>query len=143
MTVIEMTPDHAYQDMQNDPHSVLVDVRTKAEWVFVGLPDLSHIKRKLYKVEWKSYPAMAVNMAFAEQLSSKVNFSKISNIYFICRSGARSLEAAHYLQKTLGEKAETIKFINIVEGFEGDLDANAHRGTINGWKGRNLPWSQN
>ena len=140
-----MTPDQAYEALAADPDSRLVDVRTAAEWTFVGLPDLVALDRELWTAEWVSYPSMARNQHFVDQLESYVRQAGTtvpSRLFFICRSGARSLAAAQAVAATLGPKWGLSRCTNVAEGFEGDLDVDAHRSAVNGWKKRGLPWRQ-
>ena len=80
------------------PDSHLVDVRTKPEWLLVGLPDLQSLQKKTICVSWHMYPEMKINENFkSEILESGIN--KQDTIFLICRSGQRSQEAATYLNK--------------------------------------------
>jgi len=107
----------------------VVDVRTHAEWQFVGVvPDA-------LLIEWKRYPDMALNPEFLTQLKAQVDPQNV--VLFMCRSGARSHDAA-----VLAAKHGYSEVYNILEGFEGDKDEQQHRGKRNGWKGRGLPWVQ-
>lgn len=109
-------------------HAALVDVRTAAELVYTGTIPGS------VAVEWQTFPDMSVNPRFAEQLQEQV--SAAAPVLFICRSGARSHHAAAAACNA-GYRA-----YNILEGFEGDLNAERHRNTINGWRARGLAWIQ-
>ncbi len=114
----------------------MVDVRTTAEWNFVGLPDLSGLNREVRLVEWQSYPTMAPNPDFVAQVAAAIP-DKNAAIYFLCRSGARSRSAAIAMTR-----AGYTRAYNIAGGFEGDLNAERHRGAQNGWKASGLPWRQ-
>ena len=127
----------AWSALQQDPRAQLVDVRTAAEWSFVGLPDLSSLNRMVHRIEWVSFPAMTPNPAFAAAVATAVGPDTDVPVYFLCRSGARSRSAAIAMTA-----AGYTKCFNIAGGFEGDLDATHHRGTINGWKAEGLPWGQ-
>ncbi|MEM9795875.1 MAG: rhodanese-like domain-containing protein [Pseudomonadota bacterium] len=127
--------------MSEDSRSVLVDVRTRPEWGFVGGPDLSDLKKDVLRVEWKSWPDMAPNPAFVGALLDGGD-GLPSHYLFICRSGARSMQAAQAVAATLSAKGVSVTCTNVAEGFEGDLDADKHRGGLNGWKARGLPWRQ-
>ena len=135
-------PDEAWSALQRDPKALLVDVRSKAEWTFVGVPDLSGAAAEPLFVEWSSFPAMAPNPAFVQTVAQAVQATDASAVYFICRSGARSAAAAGALAPVLAEAGRDTRLFNVVEGFEGDLDGEGHRGRANGWKARGLPWRQ-
>ncbi len=139
--VAEVLPHEAYEALK-EPNTVLVDVRTKAEWSYVGFPDLDPIDKRVIRVEWLAFPEMTVNPEFTGELFSLFGDRFPDRIYFICRSGIRSLDAAEYVAEVVGEIGRKSKCINVAEGFEGDLDGDNHRGSINGWKKRELPWRQ-
>jgi rhodanese-related sulfurtransferase len=140
-TVAEMLPHEAYE-MLKKPDTVLVDVRTKSEWSFVGFPDLSALNKRVLKVEWLAFPEMSVNPEFTGELFSNFGDRFPDTIYFICRSGVRSLDAAEYVSELIGELGRKTHCVNVAEGFEGDLDDQKHRGNVSGWKQRKLPWGQ-
>jgi len=114
----------------------LVDVRTMAEWNFVGLPDLSSLRRRAHCVEWQSFPSGAQNPGFVAEASQALD-DPGAQVMVICRSGARSRAAAIALTQ-----AGFTRAFNIAGGFEGDADQEGHRGNINGWKASDLPWRQ-
>ncbi|HEY9101402.1 rhodanese-like domain-containing protein [Chitinimonas sp.] len=124
-----LTPDEAHTLLRTLPASKLVDVRSGAEWAFVGAPV------DAVKIEWKSWPGMVPNPNFMEQLKHQVDTEDA--LFFMCRSGARSHEAA-----ALAAANGYTECYNVLEGFEGDRDATGQRGKVNGWKARGLPWSQ-
>ena len=124
----------------SDPRTQLVDVRTQAEWNFVGLPDVSSLGRRVHCIEWQSFPTGAPNPDFVAEVSgalSSAGADKDTPVLFMCRSGARSRGAAMAMTRAGYSKA-----INIGDGFEGNLDAERHRGTKSGWKAAGLPWKQ-
>ena len=127
----------AWALLASDGAAQLVDVRTMAEWSFVGLPDLSGLGRTVHCVEWQSFPSMARNADFAPQLGAALGGRKDAAVLFLCRSGGRSRAAA--LATT---QAGYTRAYNIAGGFEGDLDDTGRRGTMNGWKAAGLPWKQ-
>lgn len=136
----DILPADVWVVLQTELTAQLVDVRTTAEWNFVGLPDLSGVNREAHLVEWQSYPTMAANPDFMAQVCqalAKANADKTAAIFFLCRSGARSRAAA-----IAATRAGYTRAYNIVGGFEGDLDAARHRGQNNGWKATGLPWQQ-
>jgi rhodanese-related sulfurtransferase len=136
----EVSAKEAFAVLQQNRAAVLVDVRTSAEWSYVGAPDLSGLGKQVLFVEWQSFPSMAVNSNFAADLGRKLeaaNTPKSSPVIFICRSGARSRSAAIELTK-----AGYTNCLNLVGGFEGDRDPKGHRNTVNGWRVSGLPWTQ-
>lgn len=134
--VPDISPEATWEALSQDPAAALIDVRTDAEWNFVGLPDLSQVGKQTVLIPWQVYPSMQVNGAFAEHLR-KAGLTAESKLYFICRSGARSLAA--------GQAAQAAGFpnaFNVADGFEGPVDAEGHRGRLAGWKAAGLPWQQ-
>jgi rhodanese-related sulfurtransferase len=134
--VPDISPAQAWAALQNDPEAVLVDVRTDAEWNFVGVPDLSGVGKQTVLIPWQVFPSMQVNGHFVEHLR-KAGITAENKVYYLCRSGARSLAA--------GQAAQMAGFphaFNIADGFEGPMDAEGHRGQVSGWKAEGLPWRQ-
>ncbi len=113
----------------------LIDVRSAVEFEYVGHPVGA------IHVPWKDYPDWRENPDFVADVSAALGGSVNDNydrpVLLICRSGARSYSAA----ERLGASGYT-QLYNVEEGFEGDKDADQHRGTINGWRFRGLPWEQ-
>ncbi|MDF3047994.1 MAG: glpE [Candidatus Midichloriaceae bacterium] len=132
----DLSPKNSWELLYRERDSYVVDVRTQAEWRFVGVPDLGELEDRLIKIEWRSFPNMEVNANFAAELM-KVVANKASHLIFMCRTGARSREAANFMAN-LGY----INCYNVLYGFEGDLDENGHRGNISGWKAEKLAWRQ-
>lgn len=132
----DVMPQEAWEVLMKDKNAVLVDVRTLQEWTFVGVPDLSELEKKVIFLCWRVYPSMAINGEFCRQLMEAVT-AKDAPVFFICRSGHRSMDAAIEFTR-YGYKY----CYNVAGGFEGDVDENGHRGNINGWKLANLPWGQ-
>jgi len=123
-----LLPAEAHALTTQMPQAKIVDVRSRAEFDFVGrIPDS-------LEIEWKTYPGMQPNPDFMRQLTERA--PKDSVLLFICRSGGRSHEAA------LAAKAAGYQAYNVLEGFEGDRDENNHRNTIGGWRAAGLPWVQ-
>jgi rhodanese-related sulfurtransferase len=136
----DVTPEEAWSALTSEPGAALVDVRTAAEWSYVGLPDLTKIGVPLLRVEWQGFPSGEVNPAFAETLDAalkKQGSPHGAPVFFICRSGARSAAAAAALTG-IGYS----RCYNVAGGFEGRRDTDGHRGTIEGWKAADLPWVQ-
>jgi rhodanese-related sulfurtransferase len=133
----DLTPTQAWELLTADPDAVLVDVRTRAEWSYVGVPDLSPIGRRAVLDEWVSYPQGVQNPTFlAELAGAGLAPGDNRSIVFLCRSGQRSMAAA-----SAATAAGFGPAYNVLEGFEGNLDAQGHRGS-NGWRAAGLPWFQ-
>ena len=140
--VTEETPLETWAGLKTITDAVLVDVRTKAEWSFIGTPDLNALGKQVILQEWKQYPDMSVNESFVAGLLEHFGGAAPAKIYFMCRSGVRSMQAAVTMTEALSAKGQTSQCVNVLEGFEGDLDPDQHRGIINGWKVRGLAWGQ-
>ena len=130
----DLTPQQAWDRLEGDDEAVLVDVRTRAEWSFVGMPDLTAVGRQVVPVEWSTFPDGAVNRTFLEELRARV--PEDATVLFLCRSGGRSVAAA-----TTASRAGYAHAYNVLDGFEGEHDAAGHR-AVNGWKNSDLPWRQ-
>lgn len=136
----DLSASDAYSLLERDEKAVLVDVRTKAEWAYVGVPDLSPLGKQALLIEWQEFPSMARNPAFAATVEKALRDSGAgpdAPVLFLCRSGARSRAAAIAMTQ-----AGHTQCFNIAEGFEGPLDGERHRGAVDGWKAQGLPWSQ-
>jgi rhodanese-related sulfurtransferase len=130
----------AYAMLEGDKSAVLVDVRTKAEWAYVGLPDLSGIGKEAVLIEWQEFPTMKVAADFTPHLVEILREQGVpatAPVLFLCRSGARSRAAAIAMTEAGQERC-----YNIAQGFEGPLDEKQQRGAVDGWKARGLPWAQ-
>jgi rhodanese-related sulfurtransferase len=132
----DITPTEAWEILNARPEAVLIDVRTPAEWAYVGLPDLSTVGKQPLLVPWTLFPSMTINPDFGAEVESAVA-DRDAPLVFICRSGARS-RAAAIAMTARGYKS----CYNVASGFEGDPDSQRHRGTISGWKVEDLPWVQ-
>ena len=125
-----------FERLSKESSSYLVDVRTKPEWLFVGLPDLQSLNKQTICVSWNLYPNMEINVNFeSEILESGINKQDV--VFLICRSGNRSSDAAEFLTSR-----GFTNCVNLTDGFEGEIGPNHQRSTINGWKYHNLPWKQ-
>jgi sulfur dioxygenase len=124
----DLSPELAWQWVQSGK-AVLVDVRTDAEREWVGFVPGA------LALAWKQWPGMALNPQFDEGVQ-KASASGQA-LLMLCRSGVRSIAAAQRATE-LGAQA-----YNVLEGFEGDPDADGHRGRVGGWRMRGLPWKQN
>jgi rhodanese-related sulfurtransferase len=131
----DVDPSKAYAQLQADTDAVLVEVRTSAEWSYVGHPDLAQIGKQVIFLEWQHFPDGMLNGSFVEQLREAGVVEGVA-VYFLCRSGARSAAAA---------AAATVAGLgpayNVSDGFEGPLGGDGHRG-VAGWKAAGLPWRQ-
>ena len=134
--VEDVPPQAAWEALRTDPQAQLIDVRTDAEWNFVGLPDLVSAGKQAVLIPWQIYPAMSVNAAFTRHLA-EAGLTPDHHLYFICRTGGRSMAAARAAQAA----GYTVAF-NVADGFEGPPDAAGHRGAVSGWKAAGLPWRQ-
>ena len=132
----DVSPEAAWTALKSDGDARLIDVRTTAEWAYVGLPDLGALGKVPVTVEWKRFPSMAVNPGFAGAVAA-AGVKRGAALYFLCRSGVRSRDAARAMS-ALGYGP----CFNVATGFEGDRDAAGHRGTVGGWKTEGLPWRQ-
>ena len=141
----ESEPSFVYNELTKDVSSFLIDVRSKPEWNFVGFPYCKNMKNDVIFCEWAFYPLMQKNPYFEDEILSKLNLNNCRNLYFICRSGSRSFNAAFSFQNFINQKQilkNSINCINVKFGFEGDLSEDKRRGISNGWKFSGLPWKQ-
>lgn len=138
----EVDPKGAWEALASATPTLMIDVRTTAEWSFVGAPDLSALNQPMAFIEWQSFPSMGVNQDFAAEALGAADQTKAEEVYFICRSGARSMHAAMTTSAAAAAAGRQLTCFNVSEGFEGDPDANGHRGKLNGWKASGLPWRQ-
>lgn len=123
----DVSPELAHQWWQSG-EAVLVDIRSDAERDWVGfIPGA-------VALAWKQWPGMAMNPQFDAAIQAAVPAGK--KAVMLCRSGVRSIAAAKRATE-MGLEA-----YNILEGFEGDPDSEAHRGRMGGWRFRGLPWRQ-
>ena len=140
LRVDDLPVEEVWARLRGDANAVLVDVRTRAEWAFVGLPDLAEIGKRVMTVEWQTFPDNRVDPAFVERLGGLLDaagVAKESDLFFICRSGGRSRMAAEAMTAAGFSRCH-----NVAEGFEGPLDERRHRGGRAGWKAAGLPWVQ-
>ena len=131
----DITPEEAWALLTDAPDAVLVDCRTDAEWRFVGVPDLSSLQRDVVFIEW-SHTDGSHNDAFVDDLKAAGVTPGERPVVFLCRSGNRSIGAAE-----AATEAGIAPSYNVLDGFEGNLDENRHRGST-GWKAVGLPWRQ-
>ena len=132
----DVAPADAWTALRTDPQARLVDVRTDAEWNFVGSPNLQQTGQDPLLIPWQVFPTMQVNGGFVQTLK-QAGLTPENKLYFLCRSGVRSVAAARAAQAEGFQQA-----YNIAGGFEGPPDGDGHRGTVEGWKASGLPWQQ-
>ena len=124
-----LLPQEAFELMQNVPGAKMVDVRTQAEWDYVGRVPGS------VQIQWQTYPGSRPNPNFLNELQAQTDKEVL--VMFLCRSGARSHAAA-----AAAAQAGYSQSYNVLEGFEGDKDASGHRNAVGGWRVAGLPWVQ-
>ncbi|PWJ48299.1 Rhodanese-related sulfurtransferase [Quadrisphaera granulorum] len=130
----DVTPREAWDVLTTEPGAVLVDVRTRAEWTFVGVPDLAGLGKQPVLLEWNDYPDGQRNPRFLDELAAAVPDRDVP-VLFLCRSGVRSVGASDAAADAGWSRA-----FNVLDGFEGPT-VDGHRGAV-GWRADGLPWSQ-
>ena len=138
--VDDVDVDTVWESLQSKPRSQLVDVRTRAEWTYVGIHDLTPDGKRTVLVEWQTFADQAIDPRIAERLAGELKALGVElddDLFFICRSGSRSLAAAKAMA-AMGYRC----CYNVACGFEGPLDDGRHRGSVAGWKAAGLPWQQ-
>ena len=138
----QIEPKAAFEILAENKESLLVDVRTDAEFKFVGIVDSSKLSNETLLLPLLNFPNMSENSDFIKNLENHTKEISPQNhknlqIFFICKTGGRSNSSAN-IANELGFS----NCYNIINGFEGDLDHNNQRGNINGWKAEKLPWKQ-
>ncbi len=128
----DVFPRDTFKRLNSNDNSYLIDVRTDAEWAFVGVPEFE----RFIRIPWQFFPTMERNVQFVENVAA-AGVPQDAEIFLICRSGQRSAAAAAALTE-----AGFANCYNVAEGFEGDKDAAGHRGAVGGWKHAGLPWVQ-
>lgn len=113
--------------------AVLVDVRSAEERKFVG-----HVPESLH-VPWATGTALTRNPRFVRELEARLakEGGKDAVVLLLCRSGKRSVLAAQ-----AAAAAGFAHVFNVLEGFEGEIDALQQRGKDDGWRFHGLPWIQ-
>jgi rhodanese-related sulfurtransferase len=136
----DVTARDAFDDLARAPDATLVDVRTTAEWSYVGVPLLTSIDKSPLLIEWDRFPSGELVPDFIGRLNAgleRLGVGKDAPLYFICRSGNRSRNAA-----IAATAAGYARSYNVAAGFEGRLGPDRHRGTAGSWKAEGLPWVQ-
>ena len=131
----EVLPQEAWKMLMEMRGTKLVDVRTVPEWLYVGLPEIETTEGALLQISWHVFPDMTMNVAFIQDLKRAASSDDV--LLFVCRSGGRSLAAARAAKEAGLKQSYSIR-----GGFEGRIDAQGHRGKIEGWKCAGLPWRQ-
>jgi rhodanese-related sulfurtransferase len=127
-----LTPLQAWDYLQQHPGALFVDVRMEIEYLYVGHPP------GVVHVPWYEYPQMQPQPeAFVTQVRREAGGDGTRPVVLICRSGKRTVEAGLAL-----EAAGFSEVVNVLHGFEGELDAHFQRGRLNGWRHDGLPWEQ-
>ena len=132
----DVSPEEAWNRLKENPEAVLLDVRTRAEWNFVGVPELSSLGKQPALVEWQRFPDGIVDADFVAKAAA-AGIAPETEVLILCRSGGRSVAAAKALTAAGYGQA-----FNVLEGFEGDRDGKGHRNSIGGWRHAGLPWVQ-
>ena len=127
-----LTPLESHAYLQSHPASLFVDVRMEIEYLYVGHPP------GVVHVPWYEYPEMQAHAErFVEQVRREAGGDMTRPVVLICRSGKRTVEAGEAL-----EAAGFAEVVNVLHGFEGELDEHFQRGRIDGWRFDGLPWEQ-
>ena len=133
----DVAPREAWRMLAERPDALLVDVRTTAEWTYVGGPDVSALGKDVVRVDWQVFPAMTVNAGFVAALAAIAGAPGARPLLMLCRSGVRSAAAAKAMTA-----AGYARAFNVKDGFEGPMDSLGRRGGVAGWKAGGLSWRQ-
>ena len=104
--------------IENNPKTVLLDVRTEDEWNDVGKPDTNSLGIKSFFITISQDPK------FLKNVGKKIG--KENQILVLCAAGGRSIIAANLLAD------EGYVAHNISDGFSGNSEGP-------GWKNLELP----
>lgn len=131
MPMKHLSPREAWDFVQAHPEALFVDVRMEIESLYVGRPP------GVENIPWYEYPELAPDPArFAAAVEREAGGKDVP-VVLICRSGKRTVDAGQAL-----EAAGFTQVVNVLHGFEGELDDRFHRSTLNGWRHDGLPWEQ-
>lgn len=136
----DVSAREAWDGLAAAPDATLIDVRTAAEWAYVGVPIVSSLGKQTVLVEWDEFPSGRLVPDFLGRLKGELDrlgLGADTPLYFICRSGNRSKHAA-----IAATAAGYTQAFNVVPGFEGRLGPERHRDSKDSWKGEGLPWVQ-
>ncbi len=134
--VENVAPKQVWEALASHPKAKLVDVRTDMEWGQIGVPDLGSVGKQPVLLSWQVAPTMQVNPGFVDDLRA-AGVAPEDHVYFLCRSGVRSMAAA-----SAAAEAGFTHVYNIADGFEGPPDGRGARGHVAGWQADELPWSR-
>jgi rhodanese-related sulfurtransferase len=129
----ELKSSEVWRYLAENKSGFIVDVRTEAEWNNVGVVDIKGLSHNVIYLSWRFFPDMQLNPAFVSDLMECMQDRDVP-LFFLCRSGARSYEAA----TIMAEQGYRYCF-NIAGGFEAIDDDMGH---VDGWKAEGLPWVQ-
>ncbi len=127
-----LTPTEAWAYLQSRPDALFVDVRMEIEYLYVGHPP------GVVHIAWYEYPEMHAHpQVFVQQVRREAGDALDKPVVLLCRSGKRTVDAGEAL-----EAAGFTEVVNVLHGFEGELDEQFKRGRLNGWRHDGLPWEQ-
>ncbi len=126
-----LLPREAWEFLQQQPTALFLDVRMEIESLYVGRPP------GVVNVPWYEYPDLVPDPSRFVRLVEEEAGDKARTLLLICRSGKRTLDAGQAL-----EAAGFSDVINVLHGFEGELNDQFQRSTLNGWRFDGLPWEQ-
>ncbi|MDO8374712.1 MAG: rhodanese-like domain-containing protein [Polaromonas sp.] len=126
-----LLPKEAWALIQQQPDALFVDVRMEIESQYVGRPP------GVINIPWYEYPELKPDPKAFVLAVEKLAKSKDQPVVLLCRSGLRTVDAGIAL-----EKAGFSNVVNVLDGFEGELDDNDQRGREGGWRFEGLPWTQ-
>ncbi len=127
-----LLPQEAWALLQQEPGALFIDVRMEIESLYVGRPP------GVINIPWYEYPEFTPDPAgFVAAVEREAGGDKQRPVVLLCRSGKRTLDAGEALAA-----AGFTQLINVLHGFEGDLDDKFQRSTLNGWRFDGLPWEQ-
>ncbi len=134
--VDDVAPKQVWDALVSHPDARLVDVRTDFEWAQIGVPDLAEAGKQPALISWQVAPTMQVNAGFVDDLRA-AGVAEDDHLYFLCRSGVRSVAAAQ-----AAAAAGFKHTYNIADGFEGPPNGQGMRGQVAGWQADGLPWTK-
>ena len=127
----DLMPEQAARVLREQAEALLIDCRSETEFYFVGHALGAH------HVAWSDGQDWELNPHFVDEVRQLADARLDRPLLLMCRSGTRSVKAAQAL-----EAAGFNRVINVLDGFEGQLDEQNHRGLLGGWRHAGLPWEQ-